>query len=70
MHRFTVVIKPDEDAFHARVPALQDCHTFAATVEEAQVNIREGIALHAESMLTGSEAPRVEHEPVFIHVDP
>jgi len=35
VYRFTVVIEPDEDAFHAYVPALPGCHTFGSTVEEA-----------------------------------
>ena len=35
VHQFTVVIEPDEDAFHAYVPALPGCHTFGATVEES-----------------------------------
>jgi predicted RNase H-like HicB family nuclease len=28
-----------------------DSHTFGATVEEAQANLREAIALHVESIL-------------------
>jgi predicted RNase H-like HicB family nuclease len=27
-HQFTVVIEPDEEAFHAFVPSLRGCHTF------------------------------------------
>ena len=46
VYQYTVVIESDEDAFHAYVPALPGCHTFGATVEEAQASIREAIALH------------------------
>ena len=67
MYQFTVVIGPDEDAFHAHVPALPGCHELSATVEEAQVTVREGIALHVESMLTDGEAPPVD---MFVRVDP
>jgi predicted RNase H-like HicB family nuclease len=49
-YQFTVVIEPDEDAFHAYVPALPGCHTFGTTVEEARKNITEAIALHIECL--------------------
>ncbi|MBN1659392.1 MAG: type II toxin-antitoxin system HicB family antitoxin [Anaerolineae bacterium] len=55
-YRFTVVIEPDEDVFHAYVPALPGCHTFGATVDEARANIEEAMALHVESMLEDGEA--------------
>jgi len=66
VYQFTVVIEPDEDAFHAYVPALPGCHTFGATVEQAEVNIRETIALHIENMRENNEPVPVEGEPVFI----
>jgi len=66
IHQFTVVIEPDEDAFHAYVPALPGCHTFGATVEEAQHNVVEAIALHIESMQEDGESIPVEREPLFI----
>ena len=55
VYQFIVVIEPDEDAFHAYVPALPGCHTFGATVEETRVSIAEAIALHVESMLEDGE---------------
>ena len=66
IHQFTVVIEPDEDAYHAYVPALPGCHTFGATVEEASNNIAEAIALHIESMQQDGEPIPVEREPLFI----
>jgi len=66
MYRFTVVIEPDEDVFHAYVPALPGCHTFGVTVEEARANIAEAIALHVESMLEDGEPIPIEREPLFI----
>ena len=66
IHQFTVVIEPDEDAFHAYVPALPGCHTFGATVEEAQKNVAEAITLHIESMQEDGESIPVEREPLFI----
>jgi predicted RNase H-like HicB family nuclease len=66
VHQFTVIIEPDEDVFHAFVPALPGCHTFGATVEEAQNNIAEAITLHIESMQEDGELVPVEREPLFI----
>jgi len=66
IYQFTVVIEPDEDAFHAYVPTLPGCHTFGTTVEEARTNIAEAITLHVESMLEEGESIPVEGEPLFI----
>jgi antitoxin HicB len=66
VHQFTVVIEPDDGAFHAYVPALPGCHTFGSTVEEAQSNIAEAIELHIESMQEDGEPIPIEHEPLFI----
>ncbi|MFN0145498.1 MAG: type II toxin-antitoxin system HicB family antitoxin [Dehalococcoidia bacterium] len=63
---YTVVIEPDEGAFHACVPAAGGCHMFGDTVEEATANVRKAIALHVEGMLlTGEEAP-VGHGPLVL----
>ena len=66
VYQFTVVIEPDEDAHHAYVPTLPGCHTFGSTVEEAQANIKEAIALHIECMQEDSEPLSLEREPLFI----
>jgi predicted RNase H-like HicB family nuclease len=66
LHQFTVIIEPDEDTYHAYVPALPGCHTFGATVEETRSNIAEAIALHIESMQQDGESIPVESEPLFI----
>ena len=55
VHQFTVIIEPDEDAFHAYVPALPGCHTFGATVEETRANIMEAITLYIESIQENGE---------------
>jgi len=65
-YQFTVIIEPDEDGYHAFVPALPGCHSFGDTIEEAQQNIQEAIALHVESMLEDGEPIPMEHEPLFI----
>ena len=55
-YQLTVVIEPDEDAFHAFVPSLPGCHTFGMTVDEARANILEAMELHLECMLEEGEA--------------
>lgn len=66
VYQFTVIIEPDEDTYHAYVPTLPGCHTFGSTVEEAQANIKEAIALHVESMRESNELLPVEGEPLFV----
>jgi predicted RNase H-like HicB family nuclease len=65
-YQFTVVIEPDEQGFHAYVPALPGCHTFGDTVEEAQANIYEAMELHVEAMIEDGEPVPMQHDPVFI----
>ncbi len=65
-YQFTVVIEPDEDGFHAFVPALPGCHTFGATIDEARANIAEAIELHIEGMAADDEPIPVEREPFMI----
>jgi predicted RNase H-like HicB family nuclease len=55
IYQFTVVIEPDEDGFHAYVPALPGCHTFGDTLDEARANIVEAMELHIESMQQDGE---------------
>ena len=65
-YQFTVVIEPDEEGFHAYVPALPGCHSFGDTVDEARANIAEAMQLHIESMQADGESIPVEQEPLFI----
>jgi predicted RNase H-like HicB family nuclease len=55
IYQFTVVIEPDEDGFHAYVPALPGCHTFGDTIDEARTNVVEAMELHLESMQQDGE---------------
>ncbi|MBK9054976.1 MAG: type II toxin-antitoxin system HicB family antitoxin [Chloroflexi bacterium] len=48
MNSYTVVIEPDEEAFHAYVPSLPGCHTFGDTVDEALAHIQEAMMLYLE----------------------
>ena len=66
IHHYTVVIEPDEDAYHAYVPALPGCHTFGGTIEEALVHIQEAIQLYVEVWLEEGRPLPIEKEPLFI----
>jgi predicted RNase H-like HicB family nuclease len=63
---YTVVIEPDENAFHAYVPALPGCHSVGDTVDEAKINIKEAIELYLESMIDNGEEIPIEHDPMVI----
>jgi predicted RNase H-like HicB family nuclease len=47
--RLTVVIEPDGDGFHAKVPALPGCGTWGKTETEARRLIKEAVQLYLES---------------------
>ncbi len=56
--RFTAIIEPDEDAYHAYIPSLPGCHTFGSTIDEARANLLEAAELHIEVMREqGEEIP-------------
>lgn len=65
-YQFTVVIEPDQEGYHAYVPALPGCHTFGDTLDEARANIAEAMALHIEGMQQDGESIPVEREPFFV----
>ena len=65
-YQYTVVIEPDGKQFHAFVPALPGCHTFGASIEEAQANVLEAIQLHLEGMRHDSEEIPIEGQPTWI----
>jgi len=65
-YQFTVVIEPDQEGYHAYVPALPGCHTFGDTLDEARANIAEAMALHIEGMQQDGESIPVEQEPFFV----
>ena len=45
---YRVIIEPDEDRFHAEVPALPGCYSWGYSYEEAVKNIKEAIELWLE----------------------
>lgn len=66
IYNYSVVIEPDENGYHAYVPALSGCHSFGETIDEARMNITEAIQLHIEAMLEDGETIPEEQEPTFV----
>jgi predicted RNase H-like HicB family nuclease len=46
--RLSVVVEPDGDGYHAKVPALPGCGTWGKTEAEARRLIKEAIQLYLE----------------------
>jgi predicted RNase H-like HicB family nuclease len=65
-YQFAVVIEPDEEGYHAFVPALPGCHTIGDTLDEARANIAEAVELHIQSMQADGEPIPTEQEPLCI----
>lgn len=65
-YSFTIVIEPDEDGYHAFIPALSGCHSFGGTLDEARKNIAEAMEVHLESLIEDGETIPIEKEPYII----
>lgn len=62
-YKIRVRLEPDEEGFHAWVPALPGCHSWGRTKEEALANIKEAAELYLESMIAhGEPIPLESHE--------
>jgi predicted RNase H-like HicB family nuclease len=63
---YTVVIEPDEDAYHAYAPTLPGCHTFGDTVDEALRHIQEAIALYIEGLIANGQPVPIEPDTLLV----
>ena len=52
---YRVVIEPDEDRYHAEIPALPGCYSWGYTYEEALRNIKEAAGLWLETLAEDGE---------------
>jgi predicted RNase H-like HicB family nuclease len=52
---YRVIIEPDEDRFHAEIPALPGCYSWGYTYEEALRNIKEAAELWIETLAEDGE---------------
>jgi len=62
---FKIVVERDQfedgrEAWHAQRPALQGCHTWGHTYEEALANAREAVELYVQDLLEAGEKIPVE----------
>jgi predicted RNase H-like HicB family nuclease len=73
---FNVVIEEDafEDgrpAFHASVPALKGCHTWASSYDEALTNVQEAVTLYVDDLLeAGEQIPAEPRDDVLVRSSP
>ena len=70
-YTYTINITPDNEGnFIVTVPALQGCHTFGKTIDEAIVNAREAIQCYLESLVKeGDPIPKEQKSfPVMLDV--
>ncbi|RJP33501.1 MAG: type II toxin-antitoxin system HicB family antitoxin [Candidatus Omnitrophota bacterium] len=66
-YQFTVEFEQDEDGVYiADVPALQGCHSFGATLEEAERNILEAITGYLEMLQKHGKPIPFEKPTAFI----
>ncbi|OGG73236.1 hypothetical protein A3A38_03835 [Candidatus Kaiserbacteria bacterium RIFCSPLOWO2_01_FULL_53_17] len=54
-YTYRVIIEPDEGGYHAFVPALQGCHTWGKTIEEAREMVRDAINVYLRSLIADKE---------------
>jgi predicted RNase H-like HicB family nuclease len=47
--KFRIIVEPDGDGFHAKVPVLPGCGSWGKTREEALANIKEAIEMYLEN---------------------
>jgi predicted RNase H-like HicB family nuclease len=59
-YKFSGAIEKDKDGYFAFCLELQRCYTQGDTYEEAKVNLKDAIRLHAEDRLaSGEEIPQL-----------
>ena len=59
--RYTAIFEAQPGGgYHALCPSLPGCYSEGDTLEEADRNIREAIAVYIESLLAHGETPPVE----------
>lgn len=54
-YSYRVIFEADEDGYHAYVPVLSGCHSWAKTLDEAKRNIREAIKSHISSLVKDNQ---------------
>lgn len=64
-YAYRVVIEPDEDRYHAEIPALPGCYSWGYSYEEALKNIKEAAELWLETLVEdGTPIPEENLESI------
>ncbi len=67
--RYAIVIEKAESNYSAYVPDLPGCVATGATVEEAEMSIREAIAFHLDGMREdGTPIPSASSRVEYVEV--
>ena len=62
---YRVVIEPDDDRFHAEIPALPGCYSWGYSYQEALKNIKEALELWLEVKKEAGEPIPVENPEII-----
>jgi antitoxin HicB len=66
---YGIIIEPDDDRFHAEIPALPGCDSWGYTYDEALTNIKEAAELWLETLAEDGE-PIAEEDPKVLKEAP
>jgi antitoxin HicB len=66
---YGLIIEPDDDRFHAEIPALPGCYSWGYTYDEALTNIKEAAELWLETLAEDGE-PIPEEDPKVLKEAP
>jgi antitoxin HicB len=62
---YGIIIEPDDNRFHAEIPALPGCDSWGYTYDEALTNIKEAAELWLETLAEVGEPIPEEDPKVF-----
>lgn len=63
LYKYTAVFEPDEDQYHAYVPALPELHTCGESIPEARFMVQEALELVILSRLEEGELIPADKKP-------
>jgi predicted RNase H-like HicB family nuclease len=66
---YGLIIEPDDDRFHAEIPALPGCYSWGYTYDAALTNIKEAAELWLETLAEDGE-PIPEEDPKVLKEAP
>jgi predicted RNase H-like HicB family nuclease len=67
---YRIIIEPDDERFHAEIPALPGCYSWGYTYDEALTNIKEAAELWLEILAEDGEPIPEEDPKVLLDAPP